>query len=151
VTTFLTAATVMVAGAATIRFWPLHDTSDFDPSLATNWPEPRLVLDPDPRVGPVLVTQTYTVAPENEPRFLEVMSRVRRSRLRTGAVEWGLYREGETANRFVETFIVDSWEEHLRQHNERQTGTDRDIEKDVAALAESPPQVTHLIGVDTPD
>jgi hypothetical protein len=30
------------------------------------WPEPHLVLDPDPEAGPVLVTTIYTIAPEKE-------------------------------------------------------------------------------------
>jgi len=81
------------------------------------------VLEPDPEAGPVLVTSTYTIAPENEQPFLHAMSWVRKSRLRTGAVEWGLYRDGEIAHRFVEFFVVPSWEEHLRQHNDRLTGS----------------------------
>ena len=65
------------------------------------------------------------VAPENEQPFLQAMSWVRGSRLRTGATEWGLYRDGEAAHRFVEFFVVPSWEEHLRQHHERLTDFDR--------------------------
>jgi Transmembrane secretion effector len=42
-----------------------------------------------------------TVAPENEQLFLHAMSWVRNSRLRTGATEWGLYQDGETAHRSV--------------------------------------------------
>ena len=75
--TFLIAAAVMVAGVATIRLWPLLDTRGIDRSLAVYWPEPHLVLDPDPQDGPVLVTSTYTIAPENKQVFLQAMSRVR--------------------------------------------------------------------------
>ena len=115
VATFLIAAAVMVAGVATLRFWPLFDTRGMDRNLAVYWPEPHLVLEPDPEAGPVLMSTIYTIAPANEQPFLQAMSRVRESRMRTGAVEWGLYRDGETANRFVEFFVVPSWEEHLRQ------------------------------------
>jgi MFS family permease len=149
--TFLIATAIMIAGAATIRFRPLHDTSGFDRSTAAYWPEPHLVVEPDPQVGPVLVMNTYAVSPENEAQFLDAMTRVEQSRLRTGAVEWGLYRTGETAHRFVEIFSVPTWEEHLRQHNERLTGTDRQYEEDVEALSESSPQVMHLLGVDLPE
>ena len=149
--TFLIAAAVMVAGVATIRLWPLLDTRGIDRSLAVYWPEPHLVLDPDPQDGPVLVTSTYTIAPENKQVFLQAMSRVRKSRLRTGATAWGLYRDGEAANRFVECFVVPSWEEHLRQHNERLTGADRQYEEQVDALSDPPPLTTHLLGADIPD
>jgi hypothetical protein len=151
VVTFLIAAAVMVAGIATIRLWPLFDTRGMDRSLAVYWPEPHLVLDPDPEAGPVLVTTTYTIAPENEQRFLQAMSMVRKSRLRTGAVEWGLYKDGETKNRFLEIFVVPSWEEHLRQHNERLTGFDRQYEEQADALSDPPSLTTHLLGADAPD
>jgi MFS family permease len=151
VATFLIAAAVMVAGVATIRLWPLFDTRGMDRSLAVYWPEPHLVLDPDPKDGPVLVTSIYTIAPEKEQRFLQAMSLVRKSRLRTGAVEWGLYRDGETENRFVEIFVVPSWEEHLRQHNERLTGVDRQYEEQADALSDPPPLTTHLLGADVSD
>jgi Transmembrane secretion effector len=151
VVTFLIAAAVMVAGVATLRRWPLFDTSGMDRSLAVYWPEPHLVLDPDPEAGPVLVTTIYTIAPEKEQPFLQAMSLVRQSRLRTGAVEWGLYRDGETAHRFVEFFVVPSWEEHLRQHNERLTGVDRQFEEQADALSDPPSQTTHLLAAEVPN
>ena len=78
------------------------------------------------------------------------MSLVRGSRLRTGATEWGLYRDGEMEQRFVEFFIVPSWEEHLRQHRERQTGFDQQHEEQAAALSDPPPQTTHLLAASVP-
>lgn len=151
VATFLIAAAVMVAGVATIRLWPLLDTRGIDRSLAVYWPEPHLLIEPDPQAGPVLVTTTYTVAPEKEQAFFRAMSWVRRSRLRTGAAEWGLYRDGETAHRFVECFLVPSWEEHLRQHSDRLTGSDRQHEEQADALSDPPPQTAHLLAADIPD
>ncbi len=151
VATFLIAAAVLAAGIATIRLWPLFDTRGIDRSLAVYWPEPHLVFEPDPQTGPVLVTTTYTIAPENEQQFLHAMSWVRQSRLRTGAVEWGLYRDGQTAHRFVEFFVVPSWEEHLRQHNERLTGADRQYEEQADALSDPPSQTTHLLAADVSD
>ena len=88
------------------------------------------------------------VAAENEEPFLQAMDGVRESRLRTGAVQWGLFRDGETAHRFVELFVVLSWEEHLRQHRERLTGADRRFEEEAQALSETPPEATHLIATD---
>ena len=73
------------------------------------------------------------------------MELVRRSRQRTGATRWGLFREGEEARRFVEVYLVPSWDEHLRQHGGRLTGTDRDFERTARALAEGEPRVTHLL------
>jgi hypothetical protein len=141
----------MVAGLATIRLWPLLDTRGIDRSLAVYWPEPHLVFALDPESGPVLVTTTYTIASEKEQAFLHEMSQVRQSRLQTGATAWGLYRDGEVAHRFVECFVVPSWEEHLRQHRERLTGFDQLHEEQAEALSNPPAQTAHLLAVDLPD
>jgi MFS family permease len=151
VATFLIAAAVMVGGVATTRVWPLIDTQSADRSLAASWPEPQLVVEPGPDSGPVVVSNTYTIVPENEQPFLRAMDRVRRSRLRTGATQWGLFRDGEVAHRFVELFVVPSWEEHLRQHRDRLTGTDRQFEEQADALSDPPPQTSHFISANVQD
>lgn len=148
VPTFLVAGAVMAVGVATMRFWPVVETAGIDRSTVQYWPEPNLVLDPDPSSGPVVVKTVYTVAPEREARFLEAMDPVRLLRLRTGATQWGLYRDGETANQFVELFVVLSWDEHLRQHGERLTGADRQLQERAAKLSDPPPETSHLISVE---
>ena len=47
---------------------------------------------------------------------------------------------------FIEIFISESWEEHLRQH-ERFTVDDREIEDKVRSfhIGKNPPVVTHFI------
>ncbi|HZE76212.1 MAG TPA: MFS transporter, partial [Gemmatimonadales bacterium] len=150
VTTFLLAAATLLAGAATIPLWPLFDVRGLNREPSFHWPEPNLAIDPEPDVGPVLVTTSYTVAPERQTAFLQAMRAVRLSRLSTGAIRWGLYRDGERANRFVETYIVPSWDEHLRQHHGRLTGADAAIEREARALSDSRPQVTHLFPADDP-
>src|SRR5205823_12752224 len=71
---------------------------------------------------------------------------VRSLRLRDGAYRWGLFNDPAQPARYVETFVVASWAEHLRQH-ERVTVADRETE-DVARafhVAATPPVVSHLI------
>jgi hypothetical protein len=144
VLTFLLAAAALVAAIATIRIWPSFDVRGLNRDPSVPWQEPNLLIEPEPDLGPVLVTATYTVAPEREQQFLRAMRAVRLSRLRTGAIWWELYRDGETANRFVEAYSVLSWDEHLRQHHGRLTGADAAIEARARELADSPPQVSHL-------
>lgn len=145
--TFVIAAAVMVAGVATVRVWPFMDTKGMDRSLAVYWPEPHLVLEPEPNSGPVAVQTIYTITPNKEEEFLEAIAHVRLSRLRTGATEWSLFRDSEAPQHFVELFVVPSWEEHLRQHADRLTGDDRQLEEQVDALSDPPPHTAHLIGV----
>ena len=145
VVTHLAAAALMAAGALTLRRWPMRDTSGMNRDPAAYWPEPHLRLDPDDHDGPVLVTVSYPVAPGNEPAFVAAMEAVRRSRLRTGAVQWGLFRDGADPTRFVEAYLVPSWDEHRRQHTGRLTGADHAAETHAQTLTTGPPQATHLL------
>ena len=61
------------------------------------------------------------------------------------AVHWAVYRDAENPRLFVELFAVPSWEEHLRQHRERQTGTDLEYHDAAAALSDPPPQTDHYL------
>jgi hypothetical protein len=97
--------------------------------------------------GPVLVTVEYEVAPLDAHNFLKAIRQYRRIRRRDGAQRWGIYRDLESTNRYLETFIVASWAEHLRQH-ERLTKADRETEERVQRYVNSQPKVTHLISVE---
>ncbi len=149
VPTFLIAAGVMLAGVATMRVWPLIDTTGMDRRTVQYWAEPSLAVDADPE-NPVVVQTSYTVTPEKEDPFLKAMTNVRLSRLRTGATQWGLFRDGEAPHRFVELYAVPSWAEHLRQHADRLTATDQVYEEEAEAFSD-PPETSHLIAVDLPD
>jgi MFS family permease len=144
---FLISAAVMAAGAATISFRPFHQITGMDRSLV-RWPEPQLLISPDRGSGLVLVRTTYTIAADKEQQFLQAMARLRQSRLRTGATGWALYQDGQNARLFIELFGVPSWEEHLRQHQERQTGTDLQYHDAAAALSDPPPQTGHYLAAD---
>jgi hypothetical protein len=74
------------------------------------------------------------------------MQAVRRQRLRDGAFRSGLYTDPADPNRYVETFVVESWAEHLRQH-ERVTVSDRVAEDRARAfhIGDAPPATSHFI------
>ncbi|MGW1259353.1 MFS transporter [Streptomyces sp. NPDC002513] len=144
-TALLVAAVLMLAGAVTVRRWPLHDAEGIDPSPSDHWPVPPLVFEPGPSDGPVLVSVAYQVAPGNRAEFTNLMHQVARSRRRTGALTWGLYQDGNDPERFIENYLVASWAEHLAQHHNRLTGTDRHREEQSRRLlaAGTEPEVTH--------
>lgn len=150
VTALLISAVLLVGCAVSVLWWPLHPaTGTIDVTPSAHWGEPALLFEPDPHDGPVVVLQTYLVAPEDEAGFLSVMNRVRRSRQRTGAMQWGLFRSGESADTFVELFVVRSWDEHLRQHLVRQTGLDYALEKEVERFVQGESTLRHFIAVKT--
>ncbi|WP_307849135.1 MFS transporter [Micromonospora sp. U56] len=144
-TAFVAAGALMLLGSVTSQIWPLPELRGVDGDPATYWPRLELAHEPDPRVGPVLVLVTYTVRPERGRQFLDAMELVRGSRQRTGAMRWGLFREGEASDRFVEVYLVPSWDEHLRQHGGRLTGADQAAEERARELADGPPEVRHLL------
>jgi hypothetical protein len=70
---------------------------------------------------------------------------MRRSRLRSGATRWELYRDAEHPDRFVEQFWVPTWEEHLRQHEGRLTALDQAIERTALGFSDPPAKAAHLL------
>ncbi len=143
--TFGLAAALMLAGTLTVRRWPVHTHEDDDQSPAVFWAEPHLMLQPHLADGPILVSATFRVPAANVGAFVLAMDEVRGSRQRTGATQWGLFRDGTDPAEFVEVYLVPTWEEHLRQHEGRLTEEDEQVEGRAIALAEGPPEVRHLL------
>ena len=86
----------------------------------------------------------YVIDPAKAPAFLDEMYRYQRIRRRDGAARWGIYYDTENPNVYLETFLVDSWAEHERQHD-RFTVADHEIEKRVLSYALEPTTVRHYI------
>jgi hypothetical protein len=119
-----------------------------DVSPWNHWRIPAIVKDVAPSLehGPVLVTVEYVVDAQNAKEFLQTLHRYGRVRRRDGASRWGVFRDVEHADLYLETFLVSSWAEHLRQH-ERSTREDRDLEERLHSYTRSEPRVRHLIHV----
>jgi MFS family permease len=111
-----------------------------------HWKAPVVVKDVEPELddGPVLVLVEYRVAPDRATAFVDAMADYERVRRRDGASRWELFRDTADPERYVETFLVKSWAEHLRQHA-RQTRGDRRIEERVYASSHGVPSVKHLV------
>lgn len=94
----------------------------------------------------MLITVEYRVAPKQSHDFAVAMHAVSDARRRDGAIRWGLFYNTADPSRYVETFVVESWAEHLRQH-ERVTLTDRSAEERAYSfhIGDKPPIVSHLI------
>jgi len=119
-------------------------TADLSPW--NHWRMPVVVREvgADLHHGPVLVTTEYAVIPEKKAEFVEAIHRYARIRRRDGAYRWGIFRDTEVADRYLEIFLVHSWAEHLRQH-ERQTQADRELEQRLRSYVAGDPKVRHLI------
>jgi hypothetical protein len=92
----------------------------------------------------VLVTVDYTVVPEREAEFVQAIHEYARIRRRDGAYRWGIFRDTAAGDRYLEIFLVNSWGEHLRQH-ERETQSDHELEQRLSHCLAADPEVRHLI------
>lgn len=109
-----------------------------------HWRKPMLMGGAQPNQGPVLITVEYEVEAKHSDEFLAAIEKFSRVRRRDGASRWAIYYDTENPTRYVETFVIDSWEEHLRQHT-RLTQADRDVEEQVHRFAAKPTKVRHFI------
>jgi hypothetical protein len=125
------------------------DSQHLDRSPLAYWDNPRIPAHPDP-ASPVTVSIRYRVGTDRQAAFIAAMRSMRRSRLRSGAVRWNLYRVGEDTRLFVEQFEVASWHEHLRQHDERLTAEDQAIEQAAFAHIVGAPVPHHLLPATEP-
>ncbi|MGB9416596.1 MAG: MFS transporter [Acidobacteriaceae bacterium] len=70
--------------------------------------------------GPVLVTVQYVIDPAKASEFLHQIYKYQRVRRRDGATSWGVFVDTKAPDTYLESFKVDSWAEHERQHDASQ-------------------------------
>jgi MFS family permease len=145
-TVFEYAAASLLVASAVGAFLPLKNTEHLDLTPAVR-PLPKEIADAVGHDdGPVLVTIEYRIDPAQAEAFLATMDGIRRMRRRSGARRWGVFADAALPGVFVESFLVESWLDHLRQH-ERMTVTDRDISSRARAfhVGGEDPVVRHLV------
>lgn len=140
------AAAGLLVGLALTWRYRLRGGRGLNLSPSVHWPAPMPYNVPAPDEGPVVVTVEYRIDPARRTDFAGAMRAVRRIRRRDGAISWGLLADVEDPARFVETFVVGSWVEHLRQH-ERVTVSDRATLDRARAyhVSDAPVRVTHFL------
>ncbi|MDR7103022.1 MFS transporter [Croceicoccus sp. BE223] len=140
------AAMLALAGLALTWRFPLDDAAMPDLSPSAHWPTPIVDGTIEDDSGPVLVTIEYRIDPARVSAFFAEMQKMRRIRRRDGAIHWGVYEDTASPGTVIETFTVESWLEHLRQHD-RVTNADRVHQDAVKAFqeGETPPVVRHFM------
>jgi len=135
-----------IGGVASIGLgWFLRvPDASLDLTPWNHWRLPAVVPADVDAGGPVLVTVEYHVKPDHVSEFIRTMHLYGRVRRRDGASRWGICRDLEAADRYLETFVVSSWAEHLRQHD-RFTRADRQLEERLNKCTVKEPTVRHLI------
>jgi hypothetical protein len=67
-------------------------------------------------------------------------------RRRDGAVFWELFVDSADPNRCLECFLVESWAEHLRQHD-RTTIADGEVEDAIRTFLTVEERTTHFVAL----
>jgi MFS family permease len=145
----LTAAAAWMFIGAVVGIWfPLSEESEgHEPS--GHWAEPVAAPSVISQNGPVTITVEYRIDPDRKQEFLAALAPLRTARLRGGAIRWELLQDAADETRFVESFVAESWLEHLRHHR-RVSHADKLLQDRLHAfhIGDKPPTVSHLIGVD---
>jgi len=144
---FIAAAGALIAIPLTWR-WRLQTGANVDLTPSLHWAAPVVSHEIAHDRGPVLVTVEYRIDPAKRRDFLAALDRLGHERRRDGAYRWGAFEDAADPARFVETFLVASWLEHMRQHA-RVTNADRMLQSEVQRFQrDGEPKVTHLIAAE---
>jgi MFS family permease len=145
-------ASLMAAAAGLVVTLPaalrwrvgLSGQLDLTPSPRRN--QLNLVGEPALEAGPVMVLVDYRIDSEQADEFLRAVRALGRIRRRDGASGWGIFRDSTDPSRYLETFVVESWAEYLRQRA-RLTVADVEVQESVRAFhtGQGPPSVFRFI------
>jgi MFS family permease len=108
----------------------------------------RLLYKPEPKDGPVLVTEEFELDRLGGAKFVEIMREVRLIYLRNGAYSWQLFEDPTRHNIFRMEMMVPSWTQYLLQQD-RMTKADREIIEQAESLhvGPNPPEKQMYLGV----
>lgn len=145
------AAVGLVIGPLAAWRFRLDGNKNLSLTPSMHWPEPVMMIDTEASEGPAITLVEYRIDPKTAKEFLQTMKEMKRIRQRDGAIRWSLLRDTADPQRYIETFVTESWADHLRQH-ERVTAEDRELEQRAQAfnLGPQPPRITHLIAEEMP-
>jgi MFS family permease len=137
---------LLVSLPLTRRLHLLRGTPPDLSPYAPNRPAPQVVMEPEPEDGPVLITIEYRIRPEDYAAFTSAMHAMRDVRMRDGAFRWGVFQDTGCPERMIETFVVESWIEYLRQR-ERMTAADSAIRAKAWSFNQggAQPVISHMI------
>ncbi|MEV7608823.1 MFS transporter [Microbacterium sp. NPDC089320] len=137
-------------GGLSLLVWPIPATGGIGRGIVEvpgveDQPRPDGADD-----APVLVLIRYRIPVDRRGEFLDVMTRVQQTRLRTGARGWQLYVDAEDAESVIEAYSVGSWREHVSQHEGRTTEFDAQLITRARTMSTQELEVTHLLAMPHP-
>jgi MFS family permease len=144
--TLMAASGIMLLGLLFTRKFDISYTEKINLSVSKHWPTPQVHAEPDPEGGPIVVRIEYQIDPGTKDGFLTAMKDLFISRKRTGAFRWRLTNDLSSPDLYIESFVLPSWIEHMRQY-ERITEHEKEIEEKVKAfhVGKNPPEIRRFL------
>ncbi|WP_229070235.1 MFS transporter [Actinoplanes sp. DH11] len=133
---FAVAGLLLLATAVAGMWLPLRRTDLGDRTAVPVGvlPEATFIGRPE---DPMEIIVRYDVPADRRDAFLDAMTDLRTSRLRTGATHWALLRDAADPSRMIEQYRVPSRADYLDQNEHRQTPYDHEVRHRVEALADA--------------
>lgn len=124
-------------------------TGEADLQASNHWPEPSTTEPVANDRGPVMIQIEYRIRKRDIPAFMQAMQQVAMERRRDGAYAWGVAEHTGEPERVIEWFLVESWAEHLRQH-QRVSKADADMQAQAVRfhVGTERPVVHHFLALD---
>ena len=142
----LAASGALAIATISARYFRLPHGQAIDLSPSGHWSSPGVVDEEISDRGPAMVQIEYRVRPDQIAAFVQALRAFAAVRRRDGAFRWAVFEDVAEPGLIVETFLVASWREHLRQH-ERATHDDRLTQEDLQRflVAGATPTVRHFL------
>jgi len=142
----IVAAVGAVVAVGLVRHWKIEGIGDIDLTPSMHWPQPAVHGEMAHDRGPVMVILRYHVQSRERENFLNVIRELGPRRKRDGAFAWGVMEDAERSGYYLEYFMVESWLDHLRQH-ERVTHADHLLQDKLQPflVSGSVPEISHFI------
>jgi MFS family permease len=143
----LTASGVaLIAGGLLGLPLPLPPRVELNLDPVNRWQEPHVLLDIQPRSGPIVILVEYLIRPEDVPEFLDLMAQRKRIRQRNGARDWTLTRDLGQPEVWIEQYRTPTWVDYVR-HNQRLTHSEAEVVDRIRAMHQGaePPRVRRMI------
>lgn len=113
--------------------WHIGGIEKSDLTASMHWDTPITHDQVTHDRSPVMIIIEYKVRIEQVNEFLRLIHELGRHRKRDGAYSWDVLESAKESGNYVETYMLGSWLEHLRQH-ERVTNEDRQIQEKIRRL-----------------
>jgi MFS family permease len=145
-TSMLIASAFLVVSSLITRRWPVSGNDALDHTPSRHWQKPAPKIAIDPHQGPVMIAIRYEPEAAHVAEFLRDMHLLGKARQRDGSTAWEVYEDATNPGSFLETYVVNTWLDHLRQH-ERISKQDAQIQQRIKALLRpgTAPVVTQFV------